>query len=181
MSDKKKAEVDALVEVMCFFYKAGQVEDQGLLEELVWLDKDWEDFIEDCSEDHEVVQRSPSLPDDITPQSVKFVRFTKDSVAFQFSVIGTGSDDIYNSGVAYLSAEGGAETTFEGYRDDFVKMAGDRAWKVKTRLGHPNGDSCYIVRFITAWSYWSSHDDTDWDCGCELLGQVDMSHVNMKG
>jgi len=165
---------DSLVEVFAIVLKKGE----SIIQDINQCDFLWQKDFDDTTK----------LKNDESEKLTQFekIEFLEDNVGFLFDVIGTSR--IYSSGISFEIEMTSSEEVFKDFLDDLAKIAIQKLQETKEREKQYLLTSCLIgsedkikevdkmkeARFITAWSYESSEDDSSWD----LLGTVDLKDIS---
>ena len=163
MTQKK---VDSIVEVTASFWRADtEVEIHEINGEAIWgpswPHKEWDDFTAPAS-----LAVDGNQYDDYDT-----VKFTKDAVSLSFNwMTATGGE----CGLQYEIENDGIVWTFQQDYDYLVNIATAKL------SGMKSNDN--VVKFLTAWHYWTSRSyDGEYDAGLELLGVIDVNHLHFEG
>jgi len=182
--------MDSLVEVTAIKIKAGEkfcfdeFEDclmQKCLEDMsVPLQEEKESLL-DNYHDLIVQAHSPLDPDSVA---------TEDNYIFKFRVI---SDQVI-SGLEATLDEMGPVDIFDGYEDEFTKIAENLMMPTEAKYEKIKGfepvmelitqaqEEQQMVKFITAWDFHSWRDDWsgEYDCVWDFLGVVNINKIEVE-
>jgi hypothetical protein len=169
----KKIMADSVVEVTACFFKKGDKARAREIEEFDGLGVSWEDAsreipLGDRGEISEATEQWIAHGG----QDERFdSEFIQDWVGFAFQVVGWDHD----SGTEGILQNIGIEETFGAFREELEAIAKQLRGKTK------RGEDDSMVRFLTAWSFWSEGSvsifEDDYEDGVELMGWIDPSKL----